>query len=189
MQRSVPRILLKPKRNLKLPLSRHFLSQFNLVCFLRDITTSSFMASGTRISGSSGTIFFPISAYIAACYDQPKLHNYSGPCSRLVKTFWDTAVRRCLNQTEKGHFFWIIVLLSLITLKPCLNYIHNRFKWTIFDQLIKFKVESNAMDLFPTISIITFSYKNTNFLQSDVVDMMMTSAQVLVGNTIQVITE
>ena len=45
------------------------------------------------------------------------------------------------------------------------------------------------MDLFPTISIITFSYKNTNFLQSDVVDMMMTSAQVLVGNTIQVITK
>ena len=70
----------------------------------------------------------------------------------------------------------MIVLLSLITLKPCLNYIHNRFKWTIFDQLIKFKVESNAMDLFPTISIITFSYKNINFLQSDVVDMMMTSA-------------
>lgn len=79
--------------------------------------------------------------------------------------------------------------MSLITLKPSLNYIHNRFKSTIFDQLIKFKLESNAMDLFPTISIITFSYKNTNFLQSDVVDMMMTSAQVLVGNTIQVITE
>lgn len=144
MQRSVPRILLKPKRNLKLPLSRHFLSQFNLVCFLRDITTSSFMASGTRISGSSGTIFFPISAYVAACYDQSKLHNYSGPCSDLVKTFWDTAVRRCLNQTEKGHFFWIIVLLSLIMLKPSLNYIHNRFKSTIFDHKIQGGIERDG---------------------------------------------